>query len=131
MSDQHDNNGKFRKGNNANPLGGAAHNPEKKKIKKLTEDQLVEVMNLILTSDHKSLNDIIAENPTVLKTWIASAVHKGIKRGELGPLLAILERVVGKVKDQSVVDMNFGDNKKIEVEVVTADKNKKTPDDEQ
>ena len=112
-----DSNGKFKKGNRANPKGAAAHSPVKRQFKKLTEAQLKEMMNLILFTPPEQLQAEVDKNPSVLKSWIASAAAKGLQKGDIGPLLQILERVVGKVKDVSEVE-HKGIIKNIEIEVV-------------
>jgi hypothetical protein len=92
---------KFKPGNNNNPLGARAHNPVKKYFKRLTEDQLQEVMELMLFTHPSKLKDLqIDYDTTTLKAWIAAAAIKGINEGELGPLMAILDRVLGRIKER-------------------------------
>ena len=91
---------RIKPGEIRNPLGGAAHSPIKKEFRKITEEQLREVMDLILRTHPEDLNVEIQKNPTILKTWIASAASTGIREGNLGNLLSILDRVLGKPKER-------------------------------
>ena len=77
----------IQKGQILNPIGANAHNKEKKAIKKLTEDELVDSMTYVLQGGK-------------LGEWLSAVVEKGIERGDMSALNALLDRVVGKVKDK-------------------------------
>lgn len=92
---------RFAPGNNANPRGARAHNPVKKEFKRLTEQQLREVMELILDTHPDKLEELKTHmHTTTLKAWIAQAALKGLESGDMGPLLAILDRVLGRIKER-------------------------------
>lgn len=57
------------------------------------------MMNLIIMVEPEKLTAEVNKNPSVLKLWIAKVAEKGMLNGDLGPLLSILDRVVGKVKE--------------------------------
>lgn len=92
---------KFVKGQIANPLGAAAHNKDVKIIRKLTCEDLETVISLI---QFGKLNDLKAisqdRDANVLKIWIASIAVKAINKGDHAALNALLDRVIGKVKDK-------------------------------
>jgi hypothetical protein len=90
----------FQKGVSGNPLGAGAHNPVKKKIKRLTVQELEKILNLILYADPAKLEEIAKNNPSILKMWIASIAQHGIKKGDPSALFALLDRLVGKVPDK-------------------------------
>lgn len=90
----------FLPGNNMNPRGARAHNPVKKEFKKLTEEQLKEIMELILKTNPFELPDIVKNSDTVLKAWIGQAALMGMNNGDLGPLLSIIDRVLGRIKER-------------------------------
>lgn len=90
----------FLPGNCANPLGGRAHSPELRAARKLTNAQLYDVAEMVVSGNLKALETIVRDpESSVLKVWIAKAAAKGIKDGNLGPLEIILNRVLGKPKE--------------------------------
>lgn len=95
----------FKKGNKANPIGAKAHNGLKAQLKKLTTQELSKMIELVMT---KSVLDLqkIAQDPReiALKVGIASAMVRMINKGDFDALEKMLQRVVGKVKDE--VDLN-------------------------
>jgi hypothetical protein len=90
----------FKPGNCANPLGAKAHNVIKRQFRKLTQEQLEEVMTLILSTDPADLQAQAAKNPSVLKLWIANAASVGLKKGDTAPLVMMLDRILGKPKER-------------------------------
>ena len=100
---------RFKKGQSGNPLGGQMHDKIKKEFKHLTEQQLKEVMELILLTRPDKIKEEIEKKPTVLKTWLASAASKGISRGDIGPLMQIVDRVIGKVKERIEITNGLSD----------------------
>lgn len=96
---------RFQKGNCANPLGAAAHNPVLKSVRRLTKDDLAEVGSFILEGNKKALEEIKEnQDSSFLKYVIASALLKSADRGELATLNLLLDRVIGKPKDQIELD---------------------------
>jgi hypothetical protein len=83
-----------------NPKGAGAHkrNVLKQEFRKLTEEQVRQVLTLVLTCRPENFEKEIGKNPTVLKAWLGAVALKGIRRGDIVPLLAILDRVIGRVK---------------------------------
>lgn len=90
----------FLPGQSGNPKGAAAHDQVKKKIKRLTSEELEKILNQILLADPKRLDEMTQENSSTLKTWIASICVTGIKKGDPSALLSLLDRMIGKVSDK-------------------------------
>lgn len=95
------------KGEIRNPEGGRAHNKELKAVKKLTNIEVHEVMDLVLKNGLQAVNDIANDpNSSTLKIWIASIVDKGIKKGDPAALNILLDRTIGKVKETLTVTID-------------------------
>ena len=96
----------FVKGQVANPLGAGAHNKDVKAIKSLTREQLAEIGSHIVMGNVEKLREIIRDQESsALKVLICSAIIKGIQSGNFMVMDAILNRVVGKVKDELEVKL--------------------------
>lgn len=94
-----------KKGEVRNPNGARAHNGLKAQLKKLTTKELADMIELVMTKPVSELQKI-AQNPQEisLKVGIASAMVRMINKGDFDTLERMLQRVVGKVKDE--VDLN-------------------------
>lgn len=91
----------FKKGEVRNPLGAGAHNPELRKLKTLTEQELVEVGSLVIKGSIVELQAIMKDpNCTALKAMMASVAIKAINKGDGVALDILLNRIVGKVKER-------------------------------
>ncbi len=94
----------WKKGQSGNPNGGKLHNPEIKKLKNLTEAELIEVGNLIIQGTYEDLvMRAKAPNATVLTMMSCAIAQKAIK-GDTNAYNAVLDRFVGKVKERSEVN---------------------------
>jgi hypothetical protein len=86
-----------------NKLGKGAghHNADLKKIRKLTHEQVAEMGSVLLDGTDGALL-AIQENPesSTLKKWIASIITIGIERGDSRALDVLLDRLIGKVKEE-------------------------------
>jgi hypothetical protein len=92
---------RIQKGQILNPLGGATHNKEARAIRKLTTEDLETVISLIQFGKLDDLKAISQDkDANVLKIWIASIAVKAISKGDHAALNALLDRVIGKVKDR-------------------------------
>lgn len=91
----------WKPGQSGNPGGRPADPPELKKLRHLTKQELVEIGNLIIKGSVEELK-LIAQNPktTVIQAMIASVAWRAIKRGDTQALDGILNRMIGKVKDE-------------------------------
>lgn len=97
----------FKKGQSGNPQGGKLHNPEIKLIKRLSEKELVEVATFILGS---KVNQIKARmkhpETTVLQGMVLGLAVKAMSRGDASSFNALMDRLLGKVKDHVAISGN-------------------------
>lgn len=100
----------WKPGQSGNPEGARRHDPIKRRIKKLTTEELENILNSILLAHPNEINAVSQENPTILKTWVASIVTKAVKNGDSGFLLLLLDRLVGKVTDKLKVTSDIQAN---------------------
>jgi hypothetical protein len=91
---------KFQKGQVANPLGAAAHNPMVKAVRNLTKERVAEIIEEILTTDPADAHEMKGKAKTVMEAWLMAGIQKAVRNGDLTPLNALLDRLIGKVKDQ-------------------------------
>lgn len=91
----------FKKGQSGNPAGAAAHNPEIKKLKALTESELVEVGTLVVKGDVDNLRAIVKDpKSTAISAMMASVAIRAIAKGDSKALETLLCRLIGKVPDK-------------------------------
>lgn len=97
----------IKKGQVLNPLGGAAHSPAVKLIRRLTAAEVAELGTLLLTRNIEKLRDIDFDadnNPdskhSALKAMIAKSCIVAYRKGDFGTVDAILNRLIGKVKEK-------------------------------
>lgn len=101
----------FKKGNKANPLGGNAHNPALKALRKLTVESYREIIELVLTGNLAAIKKIAEDpNSTGLQVGISVAFLKAIKNGDYNVIERIAERIVGKIPDVVTVNQNTNMN---------------------
>lgn len=92
---------RWRPGQSGNPKGGNAHDPRLKMLKKLTKEELIEVGNLVVKGSVSELKEM-AKNPnaSVIQTMVASVAVKVITKGDMHSLDILLNRLIGKVKEE-------------------------------
>lgn len=91
----------WKKGQSGNPEGSRRHNQDAKRIKKLTMQEVAEVVTLILDNDLASLQKLAKEpGVSVLKVWTAAIAAKAIPKGDATAFNALLNRVIGPVKER-------------------------------
>lgn len=101
---------KFVKGQIANPRGAGAHNKEIKAIRRLTYDQLGEIGSLLLEGNLKELKAVKADpKAPALKVWMAAVALDAITYKNMGTLSAMLDRIVGKPKEDNTLTVNSPD----------------------
>lgn len=107
---------KFKKGQSGNPEGGRLHDPEIRAIKNLTRRELAEIGSLVLKKDLDALKALRANPKTmVLTAMMAGMAIRIVSRGDAAAFDALLNRLVGKVKDE-VVTTNANVNMTVEPE---------------
>jgi hypothetical protein len=90
----------IQKGQVLNPRGANAHSKDTKIMRQVTAATYKEVADLILEGNVEGLKSIVS-NPasSVMRIWIAKAAATAIQKGDLGPLEQILNRAIGKPKE--------------------------------
>src|SRR4051812_49404796 len=98
----------YKKGQSGNPAGRAPDPPELKKLKNLTKAELVDVGNLVIKGDHEALKRLAkAPKATVLQRMLASVAVKIIEKGDMHSLDILLNRMVGRVKEEVALTGNI------------------------
>lgn len=97
----------FKPGQSGNPGGSSLVDSDMKKFKNLTKKELVDVGNLVIKGDLEALK-AIAKRPgaTVLQVMLSAVCVKVVQKGDMHSLDILLNRLVGKVKDDIVVTGN-------------------------
>lgn len=91
----------FKPGQSGNPQGARLHDPELRAVRNLTKKELADIGNLIIKGDHKALRKLAkSESATVLQRMLASVAVRIIDKGDMGALDILMNRLVGKVKDE-------------------------------
>ena len=117
---------RFEPGNNANPRGAAAHDPIKRALRKLTGRQLEEVISHTLLINTDQLKKEVDNDPSVIRTIIASSLLSGIKKGDLSPLKVLIEMIHGRPKQR--MELAGLDGGPIETSVETDEERKARKD---
>lgn len=119
--------GKFKKGQVGNPRGGAANLHHVPALKKYTKEQLLNIMNDLLTKTIDELLELINNPETpALKVVIARALERDKAKGDLLNLDRILDRIYGKAtQDVNVSGTMLNKDLSIDVDSLNADDAKK------
>ncbi len=92
---------RFKKGEVPNPKGRTKLPGPVKATRSMNRDQIAEIGVILLESSMDTLKELVRDpNATVIKRWAAAVAVKGIATGDFKSLDGLLNRVVGKVKDQ-------------------------------
>ena len=95
----------WKPGESGNGKGRPPVPEDVKRIRKLTNDEIKEVGSLLLSGKQSELEALLKSDDTpMLKKWIASVAIAGVNAGDEKKLDAILNRIVGKVKEE--IDVN-------------------------
>jgi hypothetical protein len=91
----------FVKGTTPNPKGRPKIPEELKKIRKMNRDRLEIIVSKYLAMNFIDLNQVVKDpNTSALDHMIVQIIIKSITTGDHARFNAIMDRVVGKVKDQ-------------------------------
>lgn len=98
---------KWKKGQSGNPLGGQAHDPITKALRKLTLPKYREVIELVLTGKFPELKEMAMDTEgDSLQIGLARAFVKAIKNGDISVIERLAERIIGKIPDELNVNSN-------------------------
>ncbi len=96
----------FQPGQSGNPNGRPPVSADVLRIRKLTNNEIKEVGSLLLAGRESDLEEMVKNSETpILKKWMANVSLMGLKSGDEKRLNAILDRIVGKVKDVVQVEL--------------------------
>lgn len=96
----------FEPGQSGNPSGRPKLDPDIKRLRGLTRDQFKDLANIILTGTQEDLQRLLDQPETSMLTqWICRVALSGAERGDYRTLDELLNRLIGKVKDE--VDVNL------------------------
>lgn len=97
----------IQKGQVLNPTGKGGHHPEKTKIRKLTQEQVAEMMSLIVKQDMTTIERIAADSTrfSAHQVWIANIVKRGVETGSIGNLDFLYDRTIGPVEKNVKLDV--------------------------
>lgn len=91
----------WKPGQSGNPSGGRAHDPALKALKRMTKDELAKIGQLVLDGDYETLVELAGDrSASVLAQMLASVCLRIINKGDHAALDTLLNRIVGKVKDE-------------------------------
>ncbi len=118
----------FKKGEpSGNPLGGKLHNPEIKKIKALTEKELIEVGTFIVQGKMGELKALLKNPETpMLQAMVAGLAVKTMVKGDASAFNALMDRLLGKVKEQVQLSGSINGNAKLILTMPDNGRSKKT-----
>lgn len=98
----------FKKGQSGNPAGRPP-DALNRVMKKLTKNELEEIANLIVKGTVAELKKIAqSKNTQALRVMFAAIVVKIIERGDMDAFDKLLNRLIGKVKDDVDITSNAG-----------------------
>lgn len=104
----------FQKGQSGNPLGGKLHNPEIKKIKQLTEKELIDVASFVLASTVGQIKERMKDPKTsVLQGMVLGLALKSMTKGDSSAFNALMDRLLGKVKENFNFSGTVGGTSKV------------------
>lgn len=87
----------IKKGEVKNPIGGNAHDPLKKAMRKMSSEVFKDIVDMAVNSDIEGLKRI-ANTPgqKAITVGIAIALMKAIKTGDFSTMERILQYIIGK-----------------------------------
>lgn len=98
-----------------------------KKIRNLTEQEMIEIGSLVLKGSVDELR-VIAKDGTAsaLKCMMAAVAVRTISKGDPHALEVLLNRLIGKVKER--LDVNMPQVDSVQVRIMLPDNGRSSPD---
>jgi hypothetical protein len=91
----------FKPGQSGNPGGRPRVDEETKRIRQLTKEQFKDLANILLSGTFEDLQRIQdAPETTALTGWTVKVIITAWERGDYKTLDELLNRLIGKVKDE-------------------------------
>lgn len=92
---------RFKKGQSGNPKGSSAKAATLSKITRMTNEQIADIGSVLLGGSETALDDIIHDDSSsIMQKWIAKLVRHSMVEGDPAIFNAVLNRIVGKVKER-------------------------------
>lgn len=119
------NHAKWKKGQSGNPEGRPPDPPELKRLKNLTKRELVDLGNLVVKGDVDTLRKLASNGKsTALVAMVAAVCERVIREGDMQKLDILLNRLIGRVKEEVQHSGEIGGNGSAQV-IVTLPSNGK------
>lgn len=100
--------GKTKTGAALNPLGGWLEDPVLRAFRQLSKEELANVGNMILHTNEETLRYWIKKKDcNVLRLMVARVALRIIDNGDMDMLDKLLNRLIGKVKDEVDLSANM------------------------
>jgi hypothetical protein len=96
---------KFQKGKSGNP-NGRPKDAVGQAMRVMTAEEFIEIIDLVLLTPTSRLKEIIEDREdehNQLQRMVASIVVKIVERGDMQALNLLLDRLIGKVKDDQAI----------------------------
>lgn len=98
---------KWKPGTSPNPGGRPKDPPGMREMKLLTKYELVKVGNMIINHNLGQLKEFVEDPETpALQVMVASVVSRIIRTGDMNMLNTLLDRLIGKVKEEFTGSLN-------------------------
>jgi hypothetical protein len=89
----------WKPGQSGNMEGGRAHNPELRRIKGLSKDELAIVGSMIVENDYSEIERIAeTKRGSGLQVWVATMVVEAVNKKSGTKMDAVLDRLIGPVE---------------------------------
>ena len=99
---------RWKKGESGNVKGQPVLPEEYKVLRRMTKAELADVGNEILKGGIEQINVLLKDKKTpVLKLMVATIAAKIIKQGDMHAFDILMNRLVGKVKDEMQISGNI------------------------
>lgn len=87
-------------------------------VRALTQEQLAEMGSLLTAATPQELNALV-ENPetTVLRVMLGKLMERVMTHGDPAPFDALMNRIVGKVKDKVQAEVTGANGKPLETKI--------------
>jgi hypothetical protein len=97
----------FKPGKSGNPGGKPVETEEQKRLRRLTKAELAECASWLVKGNIDQIRAIVKDpKASILQVWVASLVIKSIEKGDADSWDKVMNRIVGKVKDELSVEGN-------------------------
>ena len=109
---------RWKKGESGNPQGGRLHDPRYRQLKRLTQDQISELLHWVGNCTAKEMQEIVKDpEAPALKLLVASCYNEAVKSGDTLGMERLLTRMVGP--PPQVVEMRNPEGESFRTQALT------------